>query len=76
MTAYKTKKCSAIITDDRKFLSVLEEQNIPFIMPVDVITGLLMKRKISRKTASDALEKIKPFIRGDLYTKAKSEIGD
>lgn len=33
LAIYKKKKRSAIITDDRKFLSVLEEQNIPFISP-------------------------------------------
>ena len=76
LAIYKKKRCSAIITDDRKFLSLLEEQNIPFIMPVDAIVGLLKRRKTTRKAASDALEKMKPFIREDLYIKAKNEIGD
>lgn len=72
---YKKKRCNAIITDDRKFLSVLEEQGIPFIMPVDVIVSLLERRKITRKTALEALEKIKPLVREEVYTKTKSEIG-
>ena len=73
---YKKKKCSAIITDDRKFLSVLEEQGIPFIMPADVIISLLNRRKIARKAALEALEKIKPLVREEVYAKAKGEMGD
>ena len=76
LALYKKKKGDAIITDDRKFLSVLEEQNIPFMVPIDVITVLLKKRKITRKMASEALEKIKFLTREELYIKAKSEIGD
>ncbi|MBI2076295.1 MAG: hypothetical protein HYT72_03560 [Candidatus Aenigmarchaeota archaeon] len=76
LAIYKKKRCNAIITDDRKFLSVLEEQRIPFIMPVDVILGLLKRRKITTKMAFEALEKMKLFIREELYTKAKNEIGD
>lgn len=71
---YKKKKYNAIITDDRKFLKVLEEQNIPFIMPSDVIINLLKRRKITKKKAFSALEKIKPFIRKEVYEKSRGEI--
>lgn len=70
----KKKNCSAIITDVRRFLKMLEEQNIPFIMPSDAIVSLLKKRIITRKKALEALEKIKPLIRKDIYEKAKSEV--
>ena len=71
---FKKGKYNAIITDDRKFLKVMEEQNIPFMMPSDVIVRLLKRRKITAKKALEALEKIKPFIRKDVYEKAKSEV--
>ena len=70
----KKMKYSAIITDDRKFLKILEDQNIQFIMPSDVIVHLLKRRKITRKKALEALEKIKPFTRREIYEKAKGEV--
>lgn len=71
---YKKGKYAAIITDDRKFLKVLEEQNVPFIMPSDVIVTLSKRRKINARKASEALEKLKPLIRKEVYEKAKGEI--
>ena len=73
---YKKKNFDAIITDDRKFLSVLSEQKIPFILPSDVITRLVKKKKITVKKSLEALEKLRPLIREDLYKKTKKEIGD
>lgn len=70
----KKGKYNAIITDDRKFLKMLEGQNIPFVMPSDVIIALLKRHKITTKKASEALEKIRPFIRKEIYERAKKEV--
>ena len=52
-------QADAIISDDRKFLAVLEQENIPFIVPTEVIVALAVKRRITKIEAAEALLKIK-----------------
>jgi len=62
------------VTDDSAFIRYLEEENVSFILPADII--LLMKRseEIDEKTALDYLEKMKHFIREEVYNDVKKDI--
>lgn len=64
-----------VISDDRKFLSVLEKQGVPFIIPTDIIVMLAVKKQISSKEASEALDNMRSLVREENYKKAKEAIG-
>lgn len=67
-------KNSIIVSDDRAFLAVLEEQNLDFLVPVDLIfLGKTMK-KISFNDALCYLEGLKVFIRENDYKRIKEEL--
>src|SRR3989338_8824454 len=75
ISLYFQEKNSTLVTDDSAFIRYLEEENVSFILPADII--LLMKRseEIDEKTALDYLEKMKHFIREEVYNDVKKEIG-
>ena len=68
-------KADSIISDDRKFLSLLNSREIHFIIPTDIITLLSTKHHISVIEAISALEKIRSFVHEENYTSAKRRIG-
>lgn len=72
---YKERKADGIISDDRKFLSLLESEGIPFLIPTHLIVMMVGLAKIRKEDAMRALEKIKPFIREDAYQEALQHIG-
>jgi len=65
----------AIISDDRSFLNLLEEEGIAFLNPANIIVFLKRKKRIKKEEALDALNKIKELIRKEVYEKAKEEVG-
>lgn len=71
---YFQEKNNTIVTDDSAFIRYLEEENVNFILPADII--LLMKRskKIDEKTALRYLDKMKHFIREEVYNDVKRDI--
>ncbi|MBI3033987.1 hypothetical protein HYY72_02410 [Candidatus Woesearchaeota archaeon] len=68
-------KVDAIISDDRKFLSVLEAKKIPFIIPTDIIAMLSLKKCISKNDALGALDRMRLSVSEDSYNSAKRIIG-
>lgn len=75
LSAFRKEFADLIVTDDRKFISALERQNIPFLTPTDVIIWLFKKGKISREKGMDAVERIRDIVRKDAYIQAKKAIG-
>lgn len=75
LAIFQKLKGDAIVSDDRKFLSVLEERRVPFIIPTDIIAMLAIKQKISKNEAVSALDEIKRLVREENYTSAKRNIG-
>jgi len=71
LALFQKTNADAIISDDRKFISLLESKGIPFIIPIDIITILAIKKILSSKEALNALENIKLIVREDNYFKAK-----
>lgn len=71
---YKIKG-NAIISDDRRFLMMLEELDIPFITPAEVIVRLFMIKVLNKKESLEALNKIREIIRKENYDIAIKTIG-
>lgn len=72
---YKKGTAPLILSDDRKFLNILERHGIPFIMPTDLIAVLAKHRKLDKQEAVKGLQKIKGFVRDDVYLAALNYIG-
>ena len=72
---YEKLGADAVISDDRKFLSFLEEKEVPFIIPTDLIVLLSAKGRISKAKAREALDSLRPFVREENYRLAKEAIG-
>lgn len=64
----------ALITDDRAFLKFLESRGIPFITPANGIVEMENQEQISREEAVKGLDRIKRFIRNEVYEKAIEEV--
>ena len=69
-SVYQDAEDSVIVSDDRKFLAVLYQENRIFVVPAHVIAILAQKGMITQKTAVEALNKIKKLITKDSYTQA------
>ncbi|MBI3051561.1 hypothetical protein HYY74_03820 [Candidatus Woesearchaeota archaeon] len=75
LALFRKLMADSIISDDRRFLSILEARRIPFIISTDVIAMLCIKRQISKIEAMAALEKIRRLVREENYNSAKRTIG-
>lgn len=71
---YFQEKNSIIITDDSAFIRYLEENNIKFLIPADLILLLRISEKIDEKSALSYLENMKDFIREEVYNNIKKNI--
>ena len=72
---FKKIKGDVIVSDDKKFLSVLEREDIPFIVSTDMIVLATKKGVISKQEALKSLTKIKPFVNEDIYNTSRKLIG-
>lgn len=61
------KKNNTIITDDLSFASYLKSENISCVSSAHIIFVLVKKGKLSKYKAYNYLEKLKPYIRKDVY---------
>ncbi len=75
LTLYKEISGKAIVSDDRRFLQLLEQEDIPFIIPTGIIVSLFESKRLSKGDALDALSKIKVFVRNEDYENAAEIIG-
>ncbi len=72
---FRQIKADVIISDDRKFLSALEEQDIPFIIPTEYLVALVKSKQIEPKEGINALEKIRVFVTNESYISALEALG-
>ena len=75
LEVYKNKKADIIVSDDRRFLRLLEEENIPFIIPTDMIVILTKISKITKEEAINSLNKIRNLVKEDAYLAALQNLG-
>lgn len=67
-------KADAIISDDKAFLEVLKENDVPFIIPSEVIARFVEVKAISREGGLRSLNMLKPYINEESYLAAKRVI--
>lgn len=70
------RKGTLIITDDLKFTSYIKKENIKSLSSAHLIYVLLKKKKLSKDNAFYCLEKLKPYIRKEVYKLIKRDIGE
>ncbi len=75
LALFKEINADAVVSDDRKFLSVLEAEEIPFIIPSDAIALLAVKKIVSKQEAIKYLDKISHLVRRESYDAAREKIG-
>lgn len=76
-TLQLSKKINAmVVSDDSTFISYLRDNSVPFMTPTNLITRLYKLNYINKTKALDALEKIKPFIKKEIYDKTKNKLSE
>ncbi len=69
------RKNNLIVTDDLKFALYSKKENMQVISSVHLLVILFKKNKLSKNEAYVCLERLKPFIRKELYETVKKELG-
>ena len=69
------KKNILIVTDDLSFTSYLKKENISSLSSAHLLSILFKKNKLSKSEAYYCLERLKPFIRKDVYEIIKNDLG-
>lgn len=64
-----------IATDDLSFTSYLHKRNIRTLSSAHLLIGLVRKNKLKKDEAYYCLDKLKPYIREEIYELVKSDIG-
>lgn len=72
----KTKKDAIIISDDKTFVNKIREEHIPFITSLDCIRIAFELNLITKETALQKLENLKPYCNETHYQKTKNQLGD
>ena len=67
-------KADAAISDDKAFLKVLKENNIPFIIPSEVIPRFVKTKVISKEEGLRSLNMLKSYINKENYLADKRVI--
>ena len=68
------KKGSFIVTDDLSFSSYITKEKIKNISPTHLIFILVKKGNLQKGRAYSCLEKLRPFIRKEVYELIKNDI--
>ena len=63
-----------VVSDDRRFLTLLTMRGIPFLTPADVLVLLSRQNIITRAEAIEALEHLRPLIRIAAYHEAREDL--
>ena len=74
LSLYEDTRNHIIVSDDQHFINYLEKNNIDFIVPADVIILLKRFKKIGLEEGMHYLNKIRVFIREEVYTSVKKDL--
>ena len=70
------KKGSLIVSDDLSFTSYIKKEDIKSLSSAHLIYVLVKKKKLSKGDAHYCLEKLRPYIRKEVYKSVKTDIGE
>lgn len=65
----------AVISDDQRFLAVLERKEIPYIIPTDLVAVMAVRGHLTNEMAYEALDALRHFVSQTNYQSAKDFIG-
>lgn len=71
---YFAARAHAIISDDAAFVAVLRQAEIPYLPPALVLVELVHQRQLELRMAMDGLERMRPFIRLEVYRAAREDL--
>ena len=72
--AFQEKKGDLIVSDDKKFLSRLRQEEIPFLIPSDIIVWLVKKNNLLIQEGFQALDRIYEKISSEAYIEAQQQL--
>ncbi|MGH7410104.1 MAG: hypothetical protein ACREJ6_03445, partial [Candidatus Methylomirabilis sp.] len=64
----------AIISDDAAFVTVLDQAGLRYLPPALVLVQLAHERSLDPREALEGLERMRPFIRPEVYQAARSDL--
>jgi hypothetical protein len=70
------EKADVIVTDDRAFLNGLVRNRVPFLTPASLLIDLRRAGKIAREAAQAAAERLRPYIRQEVYESLLARLGE
>lgn len=71
---YSRKRADAVLSDDRGFLTSLEQRGIPYLTPAAALVLLAEQVAFSPEEARKALERLHPLIRKEQYEAARLDL--
>jgi hypothetical protein len=66
---------AVIVSDDRRFLTVLGAEGISFLTPADLLVVMARRGMLTEIEAREALERLRPAIRTRAYWDTRAELG-
>ena len=63
-----------IVTDDRAFLNLLDNNNVPYIVPTDLIVRLYELKVMTKDESINSLDAIKIYVSGSNYNAARRNL--
>lgn len=76
LALYYYLNADIIVSDDRQFLTYLEGQGVPFLVPSEFLLFLALTKQVRKKDSLEALEKIKDVITVENYYDAQKALED
>ena len=74
LALYEKTGADAIVSDDRKFLAALQEKQIPFTTPTQLLAAMAMAGKIKAIEALSHLRALKPWVSENSFQTAFEQI--
>lgn len=68
------ERADAIVSDDARFLPLLERAGVSYLPPALVLVQLARRKEISRDASLAHLERMKPLIKPGVYRRAKEDL--
>ena len=63
-----------IVSDDRRFLTLLTARGLRFLTPADLLVVLARQGILAKEEAKKALERLRPMIRASAFWEAREEL--
>jgi hypothetical protein len=69
-------RADVIVTDDAAFVAMLARAGLSYLLPALVLVRLTREGRLEPGEALDSLERLRPFIRGEVYRATRDDLAD